>query len=349
MDVARHLRWQAGWCKRLGSPLYGHLLERAAVDVEAGGVTAVVLGDRDATERSMLGLRLMGAVHRLVLEGRAPALAAHYPSAGGDGDHGRAWLAFEGLVAGRPDEIGAEIERPVQTNEVGRAAALVGGFLEVAGSTGLPLRILEVGASAGLLLRWDRFFYEARGSTWGPPASPVRLCSFNGDRTPRFDVSARVVVRKGCDVRPVDPTTEEGRLTLLAYVWADQVARHRILRAALAVARDVPALVDRADLVGWVHRNLHPEPGVATIVYHSIVMQYLSESDRAAFEQLVADRAKAASRAAPLAWLRMEPGGDEAEVRLTIWPGGEERLVATSGFHGQNVNWNLRRVVDESR
>ena len=46
---------------------------------------------------------------------------------------------------------------------------IVGGFLAVAAHTGLPLRTFEVGASAGLNLRWDRFFYEARGATWGPP------------------------------------------------------------------------------------------------------------------------------------------------------------------------------------
>ena len=33
----------------------------------------------------------------------------------------------------------------------------------------------------------------------------------------------------------------------------------------------------------------------------------------------------------------MEPGTNGAEVRLTLWPGGETRLVATSGFHGNDV------------
>jgi len=37
--VPEHLRWQAEACARLGSPLYGDLLHRAAHDVEAGGVT----------------------------------------------------------------------------------------------------------------------------------------------------------------------------------------------------------------------------------------------------------------------------------------------------------------------
>ena len=147
-EQAEHFRWQAGWCASLGSPLYAHLLTQAADDIEAGGPVRRVLGDREAHQRSALGLRLMGSVHRLVLEGQAPDLAATYPSAGGKADPEAAWEAFLGLVEERSDDVEAGIDRRVQTNEVGRSTALVGGFLEVARATGLPLRVLEVGASA---------------------------------------------------------------------------------------------------------------------------------------------------------------------------------------------------------
>ena len=337
--TAEHLRWQAGWCTKLGSPLYGALLERAADDVAAGGPVARLLGDREASPRSMLGLKLMGAAHRLVLEGRAPDLATFYPSVGGSADPEPAWTAFSALVADNPNDVEPGLDRPVQTNEVARAAALVGGFLEAVGITGLPLRIFEVGASAGLHLRWDHYFYEARGRMWGPAESPVRLCSFNTERPPPFEVAAEVIERRGCDAHPVDPTTGDGRLTLLSYVWPDQVARHRLLRAALQVAQDVPADVEAADLVAWVDRNVLTATGTTTIVYHSIVMQYLSEEDRLTFEGLLQERGGATSSTAPLAWLRMEPGGAESEIRLTLWPGGVERVIATSGYHGQNVRW----------
>jgi len=46
-----------------------------------------------------------------------------------------------------------------------------------------------------------------------------------------------------------------------------------------------------------------------------------------------------ATGAAPLAWLRMEPAGDHADIHLTMWPGGEDRLMARSGYHGANVQW----------
>ena len=338
--VPEHLRWQAASCAELGSPLYAHLATKAAEDFEAGGPIARVIGDRPATNASALALRLLGSVHRLVLEGKAPDLAATYPSAGGRADPEVAWPAFLAIVEEQFDAVNAGIERPVQTNEVGRAGGLVGGFLEVARQTGLPLRILEVGASAGLNLRWDRFNYEARGATWGPADSPVRLCSYNSDRALPFDVEAKVVDRAGCDPSPIDPATEDGRLTLRSYVWPDQVHRIRLLRAALDVAAGFPVSLERAEAVTWAGERFRPEAGVATVIYHSIVMQYLPDDRRAAFKELVRRRgAEEATTAAPLAWLRFEPVGSEAAVRLTIWPGGEDHTVAWAGFHGQNVRW----------
>ena len=337
--VPEHLRWQGEQCARLGSPLYGALLAQAAADVEAGGPVGKVLDGRAASNASALGLRLLGSVHRLVLGGEAPALARWYPSAGGRADAEAAWPAFRSLVEERFDAVRAGLDRPVQTNEVGRAAALVGGFLEVARVTGLPLRVLEVGASAGLNLRWDRFRYEARGLTWGPADSPVRLCSYNSDVPLPFDVDARVVDRAGCDAAPVDPATEDGRLTLLSYVWPDQAHRLRLLKAALAVAAEVPAPVEAADAVAWTARRFRPDPGVATVVYHSIVMQYLPDDQRANFKALVREQGARATGAAPLAWLRFEPVGGEAALRLTVWPGGGDATLAWSGFHGQNVRW----------
>ena len=81
------VREQAESCAALGSPLYAFLLQRVADDIEAGGPAYDVLrGHEDDPGPSALALRLMGGVHRLVLEGRAPALALTYPSVGGSGD-----------------------------------------------------------------------------------------------------------------------------------------------------------------------------------------------------------------------------------------------------------------------
>jgi hypothetical protein len=343
--VAQRLLKQAEWCERLGSSLYSMLLRNAAEDVRAQGVCCAVLHDHhDDPPDSALALRFLGAVHRLVLQGKAPQLAAVYPSVGGSTNCDDLWLRFRGVVGDREAELRELVRRPVQTNEVGRCAALLGGFLEVVRQTSLPLRLLEVGAAGGLILRWDQYRYEAGDDGWGHSHSPVRITGAFGGEHPRFDVFAKIVERRGCDASPIQPGTEEGRLTLQSYVWPDQVERFRQLAAAIDVARRVPAHVEQGNAPDWVETALADGvSGVATVVYHSIVWQYLSNADRARFERVMAVAGEAATRDNPLAWLRFEPADNTAEVRLQLWPRGEDRLLARSGFHGKPVHWLGRK------
>jgi hypothetical protein len=338
--VAEHVRWQAGWCERLGSPLYAELLGRAAEDIEAGGPAWAVLHGQEADPKDLspaLALRLMGSVHRLVLEGGAPDLARHYPSAGGT--PGDVWPAFRAVLDEHRDELRGLVERPVQTNEVGRSASLLGGFLTVARETQLPLRLLEIGASAGLNLRWDRYRYESNGWSWGASTSPVRFTDVFEEATPEA-VNCEVAERAGCDLAPIDPTTEEGRLTLLSYTWPDQAERLERLRGALEVARKVSATVEQADAVTWLEERLaDPLADAATVVFHSIVFFYLDDAARARVRRLLEEAGAGASPGAPVAWLFLEMESERFEVRLRLWPGGEERLLATSTAHGPPVRW----------
>jgi hypothetical protein len=188
------------------------------------------------------------------------------------------------------------------------------GFLEVVRQTGLPLRLLEIGASAGLNLRWDHFpFLDVPGTV-------------------------RVAERRGCDLNPIDPTLDESRGALLCFVWPDQTRRLQMLAEAIDVARRVPAPVDQCDAVEWLRIQLvDPRIGVATIVYHSVVMPYLTEEHRENLRRVIEDAGTRATPGAPLGWLSMEPDADQTEVHLTLWPGGERRLIATAGLHGNEV------------
>jgi len=324
----------------LGSALYAHLSARAAEDVEEGGPAWEVLRGTDADdEGSALALRFLGAVHRVVLDGRAPALARHYPSVGGEPDLHRAWADFAAALAEHRHELRHLLRHPVQTNEVGRCAALLGGFILVAGQTGLPLRLLEPGASAGLNLRFDHYFYEASSATFGPPTSPVVLSDVF-EAPPPLGALVDVAQRAGCDPRPIDPVSDEGRRTLLTYTWPDQRRRLLQLEGALEVARRVPAPVAEAGAADWLEDRLAAAvSGVATVVFHSIVMQYLGAGERTAVEELFVEAGSRATAVAPLARLAMEPAGEMADVRLTMWPGGRERLIARTGYHGRPVIW----------
>lgn len=305
-EIANACLDQAKWAARLHSPMYEALLHRIADDVRAGGPCLAALEPHHKRSRMLAPLLLLAAIHRMVLEGHLSEAARYYPSVGGRVDVDSLWPHF---VAAVPD---AELPVCVQTNEVGRAAALLPGFVEVAERTGLPLRLLEIGASAGLNLRWDHF--------------------------PFLDVppGIRVVERRGCDLNPIDPTLEESRPAMLCFLWPDQTERLKQLAHVLEIARGIPAQVDRADAVDWLPPELaEAHPGAATVVFHSVVMPYLSAEAREQIQRTIHDAGSRATAEAPLAWLSMEPGAEQAEVHLTLWPGAERRLITKADFHGR--------------
>jgi hypothetical protein len=336
------LERQRSGCELAGSPLYGSLLEAAAADVRAGGPVLRLLEPMaDARFADAVLLRLLAGLHLLVLEGRAPVLAGHYPSVGGrPGRRGELRRALVATVAEHHVELAAQLDRGVQSNEVGRCATLLGGFLELARG-GRPLRVFEIGASAGLNLLFDRYRYLADGAAFGPPDSPLVFEHPWHGPAPDLAVPLEVAERRGCDLAPIDVATAAGRRRLRSFVWADQLERMARLDAALAVAATDPPTVDRADAPDWAAAQLAtPVAGTCTVLTHAIAFQYLSVSGRAELLRAVEAAGERATDAAPFAWLRFEPGGDRAELRLTTWPGGSVRLLATSAYHGPPVAWS---------
>ena len=335
-QVAARLRGHRDNAARLGSPLYAGLLDRMAADVEAGGPSWAVLETfADWPRGSAFAIRVLGAVNRMVLSGGVRDLEPHFAPGG---DAAAAWPALQALMRDRGDEVRElALAHSVQTNEVGRCAALAPAFLTVSGRR--PLRLLEIGASAGLNLRFDSYRYE---DEWGDEESPVQLRDRYEGTVPPFDPPhVDVVERRGCDPDPIDPTTDDGELTLRSFVWPDQAERVELLRGAIEVARRVPVDVDEAPAGEWLERRLAeaPDDGVSTVVFHSIVWQYLDEDERRRIRAAIARAGERATAEAPFAWLRMESDGADTRVDVTTWPGGDERLVARAGYHGRPVRW----------
>ncbi len=304
------MRRQARACADLGSPLYAGLVARAADDLAAGGPVADVLGDlaETAPAGAALTLRLFGTVHRLVLERCAPGVAVFYPSVGGRCDPDdpaqldAAWAAVSDLLAGSGDAVRAGLARPPQTNETGRAAALVGVLARVRARTDLPVRLVEIGTSGGLNLYADAFAVHGPGIVAGDPDSPLQLDPGWTDLPPDVSTSAGqdsptgrdtpvarvvlpvVVERLGCDVDPVDVSTTGGRLLLTSYVWPDQRARLERLRAAFAVAATARAAgsgaVVRRVGAGDLLAELEVRPGTVTVVWHSVMWQYMDAAEQ---------------------------------------------------------------------
>ena len=338
-ELLQTIETQRFGCEMAGSPLYADILDAVATDVTAGGPCARLLAPfARAPFGDAVLLRFLAALHLLVLDGREPALASHYPSVGGIAGPA-AGLTFVAAADRHEVEVARLLHFGVQTNEVGRSASLLGGYLAL-GRFGLPLRILEIGASAGLNLRFDRYRYESGDASFGPANSPLRFVDPWVGRTPDLTSPLVIASRRGCDLDPIDPTSPAGRLRLRAYLWPDQPQRRARLDAALAVAAQLPVAVDAADAVAWTSQHLaEPVVGQLTVLVHSIMFQYLPPDSRQALLEVIDQAGERATADAPLAWLRMEPGGDVAETRLTVWPAGVPQLLATSSYHGPPVAW----------
>ncbi|MGW4211922.1 DUF2332 domain-containing protein [Lentzea sp. NPDC004789] len=343
------------------SPLTRRLIEDAAEDLRRGGVTTRIMAgslrDRDGT---MPGLRFAGAVHRLVLEGRAPSLAKHYPSVGGQPDLEKLWEDALPVLTEHTDLLRQRISATtVQTNEPARSAPLYGGLMvaaqeaAIAAGRSVPfsVRLLEVGASGGLNLRPHHVGYRLDdGTVLGDPDS---LLVFDPQWTgrPPADLShrLRVVGRAGCDLTPVDVSTEDGRLHLCSFVWADQVERLNRLRDALDLAATDPVKVEKSPGPEWLAKQLaRAERDVLTVVWHSVVWQYVSPADRAMGRAVLADAATKATPTTPLALLVFEsrrsddaPEGYRFELLLKLWPAGISLNLGYGSGHGAPFTWNV--------
>lgn len=281
-----------------------------------------------------------GALHALALsrhrEGLAQVYAQPVPSPA-------TWAEVAAALTAEEDFILATLESPPQTNEVARAAMIYPAFALAAELTRLPVELMEVGAAAGLNLNCDAFGYRIGAWSGGDAHSAVQLAPESRGGTPSAPDPV-VLSRAGCDLRPfaLDDAVAERRL--LSYVWPDQPKRLARMRAAIALARERPPGIERADAVDWLRARLAtPAEGRVRIVYSTVAWQYLPEPARAEGERIVAASGARATPRAPLAWVRFEGdgGGPGAALTLDLWDGGAGRRIdlGRGDFHGRWIDW----------
>ena len=153
--IVEALRLQAHFSGEFDSPMYGNSAPLRD-DVEQGGRSPRyrrVGGQADAT-RCRCAFR-RGPSPRPRRQGAG--LAAFYPTVGGT-PGGQPWNAFRDVLVQHAAFIRIELDRQVQTNEVRRSTALLGGFLTIAAATGKPLRLRIAAARAQSAL--GRYRYE---------------------------------------------------------------------------------------------------------------------------------------------------------------------------------------------
>lgn len=289
---------------------------------------------------------LLAAVHYLVLRGTQHPLAAFYPSSAANTTRtDDPFPAFRDFCVIHAEAITALVaERLVQTNEVQRCGFLLPAFRRIAERAGgRPLALIEVGASAGLNLLFDRYAYDyGNGVRAGDPAAPVQIhTEVRGSvSVPVAGPMPKIGFRAGIDLHPIPADNPDEVLWLRALVWPEHGDRAARLEAALTTARQRPPLLIAGDalevLPGLV---ASVPPGMAVCVFHSNTLAHFPKEARARFLELVPSMA----RVRPLFWLWFEGPRDPLPVlRLRDYvtqTGAEEERLAYAHEHGAWVEW----------
>lgn len=251
--------------------------------------------------------------------------------------------AFRAFVLQRWDEVSTTmLQRRTQTNEPRRCATLLPALAQLP----QPLALLEVGASAGLCLYPDRYAYRYNGGELIGSSPVVFDCAVDGP-APLPSVLPSVVWRAGLDLNPLDVRDDEDVRWLTSLVWPEQSDRFTTLRAAVEVARADPIAVQQGDLTTDLLPLAEQAPASATlVVFHSAVLAYLDDAQRAMFRAAVT----ALARHRPTVWLSNEGPGVVVDIQV---PDGEVPFVlardgdalATASPHGQWLHWSSTRAA----
>ena len=339
---------QASWCQ-LPSPFSARVLQRSRLWLQDQPAARALLCKLAADPlAAAVPLRWLAALHLLALKG-LPPWAQLWPPAGTasgaptdadlDAAISRAWHS-------QRTALRLALQSPPQTNEVQRSAALLPGLLHAAAQTGLPLVLLEIGASAGLNLWCDHYRHDHGSWTWAETAPGLVLRSEWLGPPPPLHASLHISRRAGCDANPIDLDDPVQALRLASYIWPDQPERMLRLRQAQQVAAACMARsgvrIQTAAAADFLRLQLRQRrPGQAAVLMHSVVWQYLRGAEQADIEAQMQAAGSASSADSPLVWLRFEPPLPELvmELRCRIWPDGGDQLLARCHPHGARIEW----------
>ena len=324
----------------LDSPTYAELAAGVAGDGELLALAAERQPGQPAPNM------LFGAVQYLLLQGVEHPLTAHYPILSGpEPPPGPAFPLFRAFCLEHRERVGELIAtRRTQTQVVRRCTCLLPAFGLVHREAGTPLALIDVGASAGLNLNFDRYAYRYRrdGSEvlrWGRGSARVQLeADLRGPGgLPAPPREIPVASRDGIDINPIDLADPDELLWLRALIWPEHVERHVQLVDAAAELKDSPIGLHRGDASRDLPHLLVRVPAeVALVVYSTIALYQVSREGR----RRITAALEAWSRERPVWQVALE-GVHPPSLTLTRYRSGcrETGLLARASPHGWWIEW----------
>ncbi|MCW4386141.1 DUF2332 domain-containing protein [Salinibacterium sp. SYSU T00001] len=264
----------------------------------------------------------LALLERLPEQQRQPPLVFAVASLLGARQHPDDLLGF---LREHEAELARELaERPMQTNEPNRCAALLPALERIEG----PIALLELGASAGLCLYPDRYSYDYSGRLLHPAdgPSPVRLTCALGPGVPAPTRLPEVVWRGGIDLRPLDVADDADAAWLDVLAWPGQHDRRDRVRAASDVVREHPPVLLAGDAEARLEELLALAPASATpVIVTAGMLVYVPAAQRARLIERV--------RRSGARWVSLEGAGVVPAIAQQLVDAGETR----EGLRGRFV------------
>jgi hypothetical protein len=269
------------------SPLYRSLCLTAADDQ---AILELLTERRTGQQASYL---LFGAAQYLLLSGVQHPLRDFYPSLVGSAasDASDAGPAFLDFCRSYRQELEELIRtRLVQTNVAKRAIGLKIAMSVIAERCARPVHLIEVGASAGIHLLFDRYRYVIGDRVSGPrDAALIIDTQWRGaESPPDYQCSPPIASRTGVDLNPVDVTDPRERLWLRALVWPENQQEADLLSAALNnLAKDPLNIIpgDAIDICPGLGQRL--PLGEPRVVFHAATRMHVPSERRADFDMAI--------------------------------------------------------------
>jgi len=339
-NIADGMRGQAEHCLRNDAPITASVIlaQLALMESDTRCGQRIASWPGKPLEDAM-PLRLTGGLHYLYLTGQEARLAEIYE--GRVKDQAAIDMLVEQIVQDHDEELLSWFDNPPQTNEAGRSANFMAGLLWLSEKVGSRFELLEIGASAGVNTMMRRYHYNLGGVKSGPADSSMQITpDWQGPPPP--DAPVAIVSARACDQNPIDLTDADTAMRLKGYIWPEMPARFERMEAAIALAKQEPPDLTKADAADWVEEQLSlpQDEGITRVLMHSIVWQYLPPETKARIEQAMEAAGKQATDKRPLAWISLETNRAtfSHELMVRYW-GGNPIKLGEAHAHGAWVKW----------